>query len=173
MLSIKKSPVPPDTLLGRYTTNGAYADCYWTEIPRQVAFPEFIFAFYTTPLFKLERFILTWTVSKPSTDHQAKRLAECESETFAAWQVENRSENEILMCDYQGRTRSWLMVVPVRDTHTRLYFGSAVIAGRNTKTGESSLGFVFQMLLGFHRIYSVLLLYSARRNLKHPVFTNS
>jgi len=173
MLSIMKCPAPLNTFLHSYEANGAYADCYWTEIAREVSFPEFIFAFYTTPLFKLERFILTWTVAKPSTDKLARELAACERETFAAWWVEKRGEREILMCDYQGLTRSWLSVVSVGDSGTRLYFGSAVVPRQDTKTGKSSLGFVFQILLGFHRIYSVLLLYSARRNLKHSVFTNS
>ena len=162
MLSIEKCSVLPHTLLHNYLMSGAYADCYSTEIPYQRSFPEFIFAFYTTPLFKLERFILTWTVSKPSTDEQARQLADCEVESFAAWRVENRSENEILMCDYQERTRSWLMAVPVGDTHTRLYFGSAVVPMRSLKTGTRSFGIVFRALLGFHRVYSLLLLYSAR-----------
>jgi hypothetical protein len=165
MFSIKKCPVPLNTFLHSYGANGAYADCYSTEIPYQRSFPEFIFAFYTTPLFKLERFLLTWIVSKPSTDEQVRELADCKIESFAAWRVENRSENEILMCDYQGRTRSWLMAVPVGDTHTRLYFGSAVVPIRNLKTGARSFGVVFQALLGFHRVYSLLLLYSARMNI--------
>ena len=173
MLLIKKCPVPLNTFLHTYGANGAYADCYETEILREVSLPEFILAFYTSPLFKVERWILTWTVSKPSTDKQARELADCERETFAAWQVENRRENEILMCDYPERTRSWLSVVPLGDAGTRLYFGSAVVPGRNSTNGKSSLGLVFQMLLGFHRIYSVVLLYSAKRNLKHSVFTNS
>src|SRR5215208_2708642 len=145
MLLIKKCPVPANTFLHSYVANGAYADCYCTEISRPISFPKFIFTFYTTPLFKLERFILTWTIAKPSTDKQARELAACERETFAAWRVENRGESEILMCDYQSRTRSWLSVLPVGDSRTRLYFGSAVVPGRNSKTGKSSLGFVFQM----------------------------
>ncbi len=162
MLSIETCAVPADTFLYSYCTNGSYADCYCTEIPIQITFPEYIFAFYTTPLFKLERWILTWSVSKPSTDKQARELANCQRETFAAWTVENRNEREMLMCDFQGHTRSWLMTVLVGDTHTRLYFGSAVVPIRNLKTGVRSLGVVFQALLGFHRVYSVLLLYSAR-----------
>ena len=167
MFSIEKCSVPPRTLLDNYVANGSYVDCYSTEIPGQVSFPEFIFAFYTTFLFKLERSILTWTVSKPSTDDQARQLSTGASETFAAWHVENRSENEILMCDFQGRTRSWLKVVPVDDARTRLYFGSAVVHIRNPKTGARSPGSVFQVLLGFHKVYSILLLHSAKSNLNH------
>ena len=84
MFSIEKCPIPVNTLLDKYSKNGAYADCYLTQIPGQVSFPEFIFAFYTTPLFKLERFILKLTVSKPSTDMQAGQLADGTGENFAA-----------------------------------------------------------------------------------------
>lgn len=164
MLSIEKCPIPANTLLENYSMNGAYADCYFVRIPGHVSFPEFIFAFYTTPLFKLERLILRWLVSKPSTDMQAKALADGQMNSFAAWRVENRSANELLMCDYRGRTRSWLMRVPdgtLGIPQTRLLFGSAVVPTQNPKTGAMSLGWVFQALLGFHRIYSILLLHSA------------
>jgi hypothetical protein len=165
MLATEKCAVPANTMLNTYAMPGAYVDCYTTEVPGQVPLSEFIFAFYTTSLFKLERLILKLTVLKPSTDIQARQLAGGHIEKFAAWHVENRSENEILLCDLIGRTRSWLMVFPVNtnsDSKTRLYFGSAVVPVRNSKTGTASLGFGFRALLKFHRIYSVLLLYSAK-----------
>jgi hypothetical protein len=164
---IHKCPVPSNTLLDRYSTQAAYTDCYWTEVPGRVSFPEFIFTFYTTPLFKLERLILKGLTARPSTDTQARQLAEGLITGFAAWHVEDRRENEMLLCDFLGRTRSWLMVVPINDHQTKLYFGSAVAPKRNPKTGELSLGFRYQALLGFHQIYSVLLLYSAKRQLQH------
>ena len=168
MFSIEKCPVPANTLLATYSTAGTYTDCYVTQVPGLVSFSEFIFAFYTTLLFKLERLILKLTVSRPSTDREARQLANGTSEKFAAWHVENRSGNEILLCDLLGRTRSWLMVVPVSagdNTLTQLYFGSAVVP----KAGKSSLEFRFQALLGFHRIYSRLLLYFAKlRMLRQP-----
>jgi hypothetical protein len=170
MLSIAKCAVPADTLLRRYSMIGAYTDCYWTEVPGRVSFSEFILAFYTTPLFRLERFILKVFVTKPSTDIQARQLAEGICDRFAAWHVEARSANEILMCDFRGRTRSWLMLIPAdRAGGTQLYFGSAVVPKPNAKTGTLSLGFGYQALLGFHQIYSMLLLYSAKLRLQHPL----
>jgi len=172
MYSIEKCRVPANTMLDKYSMNGAYADCYLTETPGQVSFSEFIFAFYTTPLFRLERLILKLAVSKPSTDIQARQLADGTTEKFAAWHVEDRSENEILMCDFAGHTRSWLMTIPVSTvsgTRTQLYFGSAVVPKRKPETGESSLGFGFQALLGFHKVYSVLLLYSAKSRIKNQL----
>lgn len=160
MISIQKIPVPADTMLKKYSSvTGSYTDCYVTEIPRAVSLLEFVFAFYTMPLFKLERLVLL-TVSKPSTDAQARLVADGKIEKFAAWTVEARTENELLMCDFLSRTRSWFM--SKRDgAKTQLYFGSAVVP----KTGATSLDLGFRALLGFHQVYSVLLLRSARSSL--------
>lgn len=165
MPPIQKSPLPTNSLLNRFTSiPGAYTDCYATEVPGRVSFPEYVVAFYTTPLFKLERVILTLLAKKPSSDAQAQELADGIRNTFAAWSVEDRSENQLLMCDFMERTRSWLMTVPAGNS-TRLYFGSAVVPVRNPKTGKPSLGLVFQSLLGFHKVYSVWLLHSAKARL--------
>lgn len=172
VLSIEKCKVPSHATLARYTVDGTYTDCYTTEIPGQISSPEFVFAFYTTFLFKLERVILKWTVSKPSTDSEARRLADGDIDKFAAWHVEGRNDNEILMCDFRGRTRSWLMLTPVTTdsvTGTRLYFGSAVVPIQNSKPGGPSLGFGVQALVGFHKIYSVLLLYFAKSRIRDRV----
>ena len=169
MPSIQKSPAPQNALIHKYTSMlRAYTDSYLTVISVQVSFSEYVYAFYTTPLFKLERLILKLFVLKPSTDSQVRELADGIREQFAAWTVEDRSENQILMCDFAGSTRSWLMTVPT-EGGTCLYFGSAVVPHRISKDGKSSLGFFFQALLGFHKIYSVLLLYSAKSRLMRKI----
>lgn len=168
-LSIQKCLIPVKALLEKYACEGSYADCYWTEIPGRISLSEYIQAFYSTSLFKLERLILELAVAKPSTDIQAGQLARGQRDQFAAWHVEARTNEQILMCDFHGRTRSWLMVDPIEVNNysrTRLYFGSAVVPVRNANTGELQLGTVYKALLGFHRIYSILLLYSARWKLK-------
>ena len=56
------------------------------------------------------------------------------------------------------------MVAPLLedgDTRTRLYFGSAVVPVRDADSASTSLGRSFGVLLGFHKIYSKALLYSA------------
>jgi hypothetical protein len=151
-------------LLGRYRTEGGYADCYVTDIPISVSHAQYVNAFYTSFVFKLERFILKWTVSKPSTDRQAKQLADGLTDKFAAWTVEARTENQLLMSDFLGRTKSWLMIVPLK-TGTRLYFGTAVVPIANSRTGKSTIGFGFHVLLGFHKLYSVVLLFNTRLQL--------
>ena len=163
MLSVKPCQLPEIALLNKYVQLGAYTDCYTTEVSMNVSHTQYVGAFYTTCLFKLERFILKWAVSKPSTDKQAVQLAIGEAEKFAAWSVEGRSEDQLLLCDFVGRTRSWLMVAPVDndENSSRLYFGSAVI-----RQGDDKDTAGFSLLIGFHKLYSILLLYSAKMRLK-------
>ena len=124
--------------------------------------------FYCGGVFKLERLILQLLLAKPSTDAEVKALAEGSIDEFAAWRVEARAENQLLLCDYAGRTRSWLMSLPVRTqagAHTRLYFGSAVVPRQRHQTGKPGLGMAFNLLLGFHKLYSRVLLAAARKRL--------
>lgn len=164
MNSIQLCKLPLKALLSRYQQQGVYTDCYSVEVPRAISHSEYVEAFYTTALFKVECFILATFVARPSTDLQAKQLATGEVETFAAWSVEGKAENQLLLCDFLGRTRSWLMVDADEMSNpasTRLYFGSAVVPKLNAKTGQASYGFGFHALLGFHRLYSRALLRSA------------
>jgi hypothetical protein len=167
MFSIRPCPIPDSALLAEYLRAGAFADCYTTEISASVSHAEFVTAFYTTWVFKLERWILSWAVSKPSSDAQAAQLAAGAIEAFAAWRVEQRCENQLLLCDIHGRTSSWLMTAPSEEgSGTRLYFGSAVVPRRNAKTGQLGMGWVFRALLGFHRLYSIVLLRAAKSRLQ-------
>jgi hypothetical protein len=175
MATIRACPLPSDALLNRYCGSGAYADCYVTEVADRISHAEFVEAFYTTVVFKFERWLLRLFASRPSTDAQAGQLARGELGSFAAWSVEGRATDQLLLCDVSGRTRSWLMVKPSvnRDSIcTRLYFGSAVVPVRNPRTGRIGLGPVFRALLGFHKLYSRILLQAARHRLSresmHP-----
>ena len=53
----------------------AYTDCYTADISGPVSHAQYVTAFYTTAVFKLERLILKWAVSRPSTDAQAEQMA--------------------------------------------------------------------------------------------------
>lgn len=164
---ICKSPVPPDSLLARYAASGAYTDCYVTDVPGPVSQARFIEYFYTTPLFRIERWLLRLLLSRPSTDLQARELASGQRSTFAAWTVESRSASELVLA--AGRTRSWLMVEPAGDGGsggTRLYFGSAVVPARSSLSAPPGMGWMFTALLGFHKLYSRLLLHAARSRLQ-------
>ena len=165
---IRREAIPEHALHARYAGQGAYLDCYVAEIGRGVTHAQFVEAFYTTWLFKLERWILAWTVKKPSTDAQARELAAGFGTAFAAWTVEARATDQLLMCDLRGATRSWLMVTPV-PTGTRLSFGSVVTAGRNERSGSLELGRTYRVLLGFHKLYSRALLAAARAKLQRQL----
>ena len=151
--------VPADSLLGAYARSGAFTDGYTTSVPGPVTLAEFIEAFYTTRLFKIERWLLATAVNLPSTDQQASALARGEAVQFAAWTVEHRADDEILLG--AGRTRSWLCVRPERGAtpSTTLLFGSAIVPAGP----DGELGLVFQLLLGFHRLYSKRLLAAAAK----------
>lgn len=165
---IRTCELPNAALLRKYRDTGAYTDCFAVEIRGSVSQAEYVEAFYTTWVFKLERMLLAWFVSKPSADAQAEALAAGESDSFAAWSVEGRSADQLLMCDFQGRTRSWLMSVADPGgaaKGTRLYFGSAVVPLDTLQSGRKSMGFGFGALLGFHKVYSRVLLRAARSRL--------
>ena len=169
MSLVKNSRLPEEALLRQYLRDGHYTDCYSIDIAQSVTHSQYVAAFYTTFLFRIERVILKWAVSKPSTDAEAVQLAEKQRSSFAAWVVEARNNDQLLLSDFQGRTRSWLMVEPMSQEQapwTRLYFGSAVVRNRESESGQKSGTFGFSALLSLHRLYSVALLYSAKKRLE-------
>ena len=161
-MRIDACPLPAESKLGKYAAAGAYTDCYATLVTGQVSHAEFVEAFYTTSVFRLERLILRVFVARPSTDREAAELARGGRPAFAAWTVEERATNQLLLCDFLGRTRSWLMVTP-EGSGTRLWFGSAVVPVRDPATGGLRMGGRFSALMGFHQVYSRVLLWSAAR----------
>jgi len=62
----------------------------------------FVEAFYATALFKLERWLLRFLVARPSTDAEAHELARGERYSFAAWSVEARTPDQVLLRDFNG-----------------------------------------------------------------------
>lgn len=163
---IHAAALPANALTHTYRLSGAYCDCYFTDLPHTVSHAAYVAAFYTTTLFKLERWLLRVFVSRPSTDIEARELARGVRDSFAAWTVEARAPDQVLLCDFMGHTRSWLMVAPAEAPDgTRLYFGSVVVPQRDAKTGDSGMPVVHKSLLGFHKLYSRMLLSAAARRL--------
>ncbi len=154
-MTLTLAPLPDDALLQRYAVrDDCYTDCYVAD----VAAPDLaacIRAFYTTPLFRAERLILGFA-GHASTDADVEALANGNADTYAAWRVEDRTDDQILLCDVAGRTRSWLFHQP-----GRFYFGSAV----TPPAPDAPLGWLFTALLPFHKVYSRGLLGSAARRL--------
>lgn len=137
------------------------------KYPGAVTQQAFIEAFYTSPLFKVERAMLGLFAARPSNDAQVTQLAAGQMGTFSAWRVESQSASELLLAGVTGRTRSWLMAQPVPGDpsarQTRLYFGSAVVPRKPRAGKAAGMGWPFHALLGFHRIYSRMLLGAASR----------
>lgn len=166
---------PPTSLLQRELASGAFADAYALQRPGRVAQADWVAAFYTSPVFKLERWILA-CLGFPSSDEQARSLAYGQAQAYAAWRVEARQPQQLLMRDATGRTCSWLSVEELRAgdsaVATRLWFGSAVrprpaAAGRAGRAGgKAGFGLAFHLLLGLHKAYSRALLASAARRLE-------
>ena len=170
MHTVVQEPLPRDSLLATYRGGRhpelweGYGDCFSLTLDRPVSLAAYVLAFYTSPLFRIERFILRVLAASPSSDDDLQQLMAGSRHTFAAWQVAARTETELLMQDRYGRTRSWFRVTPQSSESTLLQFGSAVAAKRKAN-GPARMGTSFNLLLGFHRLYSRLLLRAARKQL--------
>lgn len=163
-MSIHRCSLPPDAFLQRYAGNVGYADCFRVDVPGTIGLGRYVEAFYTTRLFKAERAILL-LAGHPSSDAEAALVAQGETSRFAAWHVEARADDQLLMCDVTGRTRSWLKVASNRDGDTTLFFGSAVTSVTTGKAGRKSMGLVFNLLMPVHILYSRALLAATKRKI--------
>lgn len=166
MTLVRQTPLPETALLLRYGVGANYTDCLVLDLDIPVTLPSFVEAFYTTPLFRMERLILA-VAARPSTDAGVRALAEGQIESFAAWKVEERNPDQILLRDVTGRTRSWFMVSARSDgrSGTQLSFGSAIVAVPGRAGQEASIGPVYRALTGVHVVYSRALLSAAASRL--------
>jgi len=168
MHSIVREALPEDALLKTYRGGlrperwGAYGDCFSVIVDRVVSLAEFVFAFYTSPVFRIERSILRVFVGAPSSDAAARALSAGSAASFAVWYVGQRTPTQLLMCDRYERTRSWFRVAALDGDRTLLQFGSAVAGTRNNRAGTRALGGGYRMLLRFHVLYSKVLLHAAK-----------
>jgi hypothetical protein len=155
--------LPGRALLQRYRDiPRAHADCYAADIDTRASLSVFVEAFYTTALFRCERFVL-FLLGHGCADADVRACAAGATGGFAAWTVEERLDDQILLRDVTGLTRSWLMVAERADGRVgaRLYFGSAVVPrlGRGSAPRRPSVG--FRLLLPVHAIYARALLRAA------------
>jgi hypothetical protein len=144
-----------------------FSDCFTTTVDRPVSLDEFVYAFYTSPVFRLERAVLR-LLKLPSTDAEARAVAEGTGDTFAAWRVGQRTATQLLMCDVMGRTRSWFAVTPLgaaSQSGTVLQFGSGIAATIDAATGQRGRSLGFRLLGDFHIAYSHVLLGAAKARL--------
>jgi hypothetical protein len=169
MLAISRAAVPADSLLRTYRGGphperwDNYVDCFCVGVSAQVSLADFVWAFYTSPVFRIERWILRLTIGAPSTDADAKAVAVGTANTFAAWYVGDRTNDQLLMCDRYEATRSWFRVAPLDDGGTLLQFGSGVATRAKANDDGMTISGGFRFLMGFHVLYSRLLLWQASR----------
>jgi len=161
--AVDEIPLPEPALLQRYTSQGHYTDCFATTVTSRTSVSDYVEAFYTTALFRSERFILARFASLPSTNEEARAVARGERNSFAAWSVEERTEDQLLLVDVRQRTGSWFMTAP-DCAGSRLYFGSVVFRDEAESAGRR-MPSTYESLLGFHRLYSRALLSAARSRL--------
>ncbi|MDJ0641588.1 MAG: hypothetical protein QNJ15_02115 [Erythrobacter sp.] len=147
MMKVDAVPVPEGSLLAEFGSPAAYRDCFRRQAGEAVSLEQLIERFYSSPAFRPER-ILLGLIGKGADDTDAKAVARGETGQFAAWNVVDRRQDEILLQDFRGSTASWLCVRKQADK-TDLLFGSWV--GEPDRT-------VVKALLPFHRWYSRMLL---------------
>lgn len=153
--------LPPDSLLAGFAAEGDYTDCFTCDVARGVSLPQLIGAFYNSAAFRPERWALH-AIGKGSGAADVAALAAGETREFAAWSVVERTDNAILLQDFQKRTCSWLAVEPLATNaptikgRTRLFFGSGV---------RQPDSLAFRLLMPIHRAYAKALLISAAKRL--------
>ncbi len=159
---------PASSVLLDLHRSGSFTDCYALVVHCPVTLAQLVQAFYTSPWFKAERWVLKRFAAAPSTDQDVMHLASGQSDRFAVWRVVQRQADQVLLTERSGRTSSWLMVEPLSTEHgpsTRLYFGSAVTGRRNAQTGQVEFSRLFHALIGLHDFYSRRLLQAAAAKL--------
>ena len=162
MGSVRQVEVPPDSLLARYGSAQDYRDCFAREVAGNVTLEQFIERFYCSASFRPERVVLG-LIGRGASNADARALARGETDSFAVWEVVERSDlpsgseavgherPEILLHSKDTGTASWLAVEAGADA-TTLYFGSWV-----GNLGQSGWRFMQQA----HVMYSRVLLESA------------
>ncbi|MEO0665459.1 MAG: hypothetical protein AAFY97_06945 [Pseudomonadota bacterium] len=152
-MSVRRSAIPDGSLIARYKGQGNHVDAYVASTARYVDLPTYIAAFFSTSVFRAERLLLSIS-GKQSSDDQVADLAAGRGEHIAAWKVEERSANELLLEATGTPIRTWLAVEP---DGTALWFGSVVLA----KKGRIPL--LARVMMPGHALYSRILLSAALR----------
>ena len=163
---IVEEPLPDRSFLAAYDEiAGAYTDSFVAEIDGDVSLADFISAFMTTPLFRLERLALRLLGGHRPSDSDVRALADGRRDRLALWRVEERGQTQLLLEVMGKPLRSWFMVAPGEAGRTRRWFGSALLPVTGRAGGEKRLPLLSNSLIGPHRLYARLLLGAAARRL--------
>ncbi|MEM8591143.1 MAG: hypothetical protein AAGF13_01325 [Pseudomonadota bacterium] len=146
-----------ENLISRYATRpGAYADFYEVSVDGEPDLERFLRTFFDTWVFRLERRVLRLLKYERTDRADVLAIAAGKSDSFAAWEVEERREREVIFVFAPPMGRTWLGVSDAGGT--KLQFGSALIP----REGER-LPWYVRATIPFHRLYSRTLLSAAAR----------
>ena len=166
MEKITQSTLPPTSALAAYAGQpGVHTDCFKVLVSQNTELSTFIEAFFSTLPFRLERLLLRIAGVQNTSHADLIALASGQASRFAAWEVEHRDTHQVLLSAGQGVIRTWLMAAPAGHGATRLHFGSGVLPTRTDAQGTPRLGRITSALMGFHTLYSRILLWSAARRI--------
>lgn len=157
--------IPEWSLLAPYAQPPHYTDHFCISVSAEVTVEQWTAAFFSSRVFRLERFLLNRVFRDKATDDAARALSQGRSDAFSAWTVERRGQGQLLL--KSGITRTWLAAAPrvatngSADGTTELYLGSAVLGAFE----RSIAAWVLRTTLVPHRAYSRALLRSGKRKL--------
>ncbi|QZD91391.1 hypothetical protein K3162_07340 [Qipengyuania xiapuensis] len=168
MIQVTAPQLPPESLLARRRGPECYRDAFRASVTGEVSLGELITAFFSSRTFLTERMALH-LIGRGAGHAEIAALAAGRTQRFAAWEVEAREEEELLMHDFLDKTCCWLAVssrgedgaldgpLPVPETgRTYIWFGTAV---------REFEGPIVSRLRGAHRWYARHLLEAAARRL--------
>ncbi len=166
MPRISACPLPDTALLRRHADRpGCLSDCFHASLPGAVSLADLVAAFYGSQAFRPEALILRLTTGQDTGADAVSAIAEGRSERFVMWQVEARTDTQLLMAVGRGPIRSWWMVAPQAEGRTGLYFGSAVLPRPGAKPKVFA---PVRVGHGLHKLYSRILLGSTVKKLRAP-----
>ncbi|MEM7731928.1 MAG: hypothetical protein AAF280_03995 [Pseudomonadota bacterium] len=139
---------------------GSHTDCFTATVPLHSAADDglarFAFIFFDSWLFRLELKILGLAGKAYPTHSDPVALAKGETDHFAAWIVDGRTDTELLLRVAETPILTWLSVAPT-DGAAHLFFGSGILS----QDGKTQPHWGFRATMGAHKFYSVSLLRAA------------
>lgn len=162
MMEITATPHPAGSLLARYdATEGSYTDCFRTSVRGEISLEDLIRTFFDTPLFRLEKRLLTLAGAKYDTPDDLDAFATGTGSHWLEWHTQERDNAQILLFVGKTSVRSWLMVIP-ESGGTQICFGSALLPSPAKQTP----GLAVRLTTPLHRGYARALLWSTARKFK-------
>lgn len=161
---VRAVDIPSGTMLKAYQAQeGCYTDCYAVDVAGAPDIERFIRIFFDTSIFRLERRILALSGLEATHADDVDALARGHRSRFAAWRLEGKTADELMLRFERPSGRTWLHVadVPDQSGQARLFFGSALLPGARDNDKRPTIGWSLHAFLPFHRLYARMLLRAA------------